>query len=74
MTIANSPYFQARGDVIATDHPALGRIAAAGRLDGSRDEPVFRAPALGADNASVFGRLLGMDEAELKRLADAGVI
>jgi hypothetical protein len=35
---------------------------------------VFRAPALGADNASVFGRLLGMDEAELKRLADAGVI
>jgi crotonobetainyl-CoA:carnitine CoA-transferase CaiB-like acyl-CoA transferase len=74
MTIANSPYFQARGDVIATDHPALGRITASGRLDGSRGEPIFRAPGLGEDNAAVFGRLLGMDAAELERLTDAGVI
>ena len=72
MTIARSPYFQARGDVIATDHPALGRISAAGRLDGSRGGPAFRAPALGEDNAAVFGRLLGMDAAERERLADAG--
>jgi crotonobetainyl-CoA:carnitine CoA-transferase CaiB-like acyl-CoA transferase len=74
MTIASSPYFQARGDVIAADHTALGPITVSGRLDGSRGGPVFRAPGLGEDNAAVFGRLLGLDAAELERLADAGVI
>jgi crotonobetainyl-CoA:carnitine CoA-transferase CaiB-like acyl-CoA transferase len=74
LSIANSPYFQARGDVIATEHPAIGKITASGRLDGSRHEPVYRAPGLGEDNASVFTRLLGLDAAELKRLAGEGVI
>jgi len=74
LSIANSPYFQARGDVVATDHPGIGTITASGRLDGSRPEPAYRAPGLGEDNDAVFGRLLGMDAAELKRLADDGVI
>ncbi|MDB5397551.1 MAG: CoA transferase [Rhodospirillales bacterium] len=74
MTIANSPYFQARGDVIATDHPVIGKITASGRLDGSRNEPVFRAPGLGEDNAAVFTQLLGLEQTELARLATQGVI
>jgi crotonobetainyl-CoA:carnitine CoA-transferase CaiB-like acyl-CoA transferase len=74
LTIANSPYFQARGDVVNTEHPAIGKITASGRLDGTRPEPVYRAPGLGEDNAAVFSRLLGLDAAELKRLADDGVI
>jgi crotonobetainyl-CoA:carnitine CoA-transferase CaiB-like acyl-CoA transferase len=74
MSIANSPYFQMRGDVIATEHPVIGRITAAGRLDGSRHEPVYRAPGLGEDNEAVFTRLLGLDQTELARLSAEGVI
>jgi crotonobetainyl-CoA:carnitine CoA-transferase CaiB-like acyl-CoA transferase len=74
MTIARSPYFQARGDVVATEHPAVGKLTAAGRIDGVRGTTVFRAPGLGEDNAAVFGRLLGMDEAKIDRLIAEGVI
>jgi crotonobetainyl-CoA:carnitine CoA-transferase CaiB-like acyl-CoA transferase len=74
LNIARSPYFQARGDVIATDHPGVGKITASGRLDGSRPEPAYRAPGLGEDNAAVFGRLLRLDAAELEKLAEDGVI
>ena len=74
MTIANSPYFQARGDVVDIDHPIIGQIKAAGRLDGSPPSPAWRPPGLGEDNAAVFTRLLGLDEAELARLAGEGVI
>jgi crotonobetainyl-CoA:carnitine CoA-transferase CaiB-like acyl-CoA transferase len=74
LSIARSPYFQARGDVIDTEHPGVGKITASGRLDGSRPEPAYRAPGLGEDNAAVFGRLLGLDGAELEKLAADGVI
>jgi crotonobetainyl-CoA:carnitine CoA-transferase CaiB-like acyl-CoA transferase len=74
MTIANSPYFQARGDVVAVDHPVIGKIMAAGRLDGTRPSPAWRPPGLGEDNAAVFMRLLGIGEAELARLASEGII
>jgi crotonobetainyl-CoA:carnitine CoA-transferase CaiB-like acyl-CoA transferase len=74
LSIARSPYFQARGDVVATEHPGVGAITACGRLDGTRPEPAYRAPGLGEDNAAVFGRLLGLDEAELEKLAEDGVI
>lgn len=74
LTIARSPYFQARGDVVETEHAGIGKITAAGRVDGLRPDPVYRPAVLGEDNAAVFGGLLGLDEAELKRLTDAGVI
>ena len=74
MSIARSPYFQARGDVVETEHPGIGKITAAGRVDGVRPYPVYRPPALGEDNEAVFGRLLGLHAAALKRLAAEGVI
>jgi crotonobetainyl-CoA:carnitine CoA-transferase CaiB-like acyl-CoA transferase len=74
LTIARSPYFRARGDVVATEHHGIGRITAAGRVDGVCPDPVYRPPALGEDNAAVFGRMLGLDKAELERLSQAGVI
>jgi len=74
LSIARSPYFQARGDVVETEHHGIGKITAAGRVDGLRPDPVYRPPVLGEDNAAVFGRLLGLDETELKRLTDEGVI
>ena len=69
MTIARSPYFRARGDVDDAEHPAIGTFTAAARIDGAPCSSVFRAPGLGEDNAAVFGRLLGLDGAELERLA-----
>jgi crotonobetainyl-CoA:carnitine CoA-transferase CaiB-like acyl-CoA transferase len=74
MTIARSPYFRARGDVVDTEHPAVGKLTAAGRIDGVKGMAVFRVPCLGEDNGAVFGRLLGMDGAELEKLSSAGVI
>jgi crotonobetainyl-CoA:carnitine CoA-transferase CaiB-like acyl-CoA transferase len=74
MTIARSPYFRARGDVADAEHPAIGAFTAAGRIDGAPCPRFFRAPGLGEDNAAVFGRLLGMDAAEIERLTVEGVI
>jgi crotonobetainyl-CoA:carnitine CoA-transferase CaiB-like acyl-CoA transferase len=74
MSIARASYFQARGDVVETEHHGIGRVTAAGRVDGAHPDPVYRPPALGEDNAAVFGRLLGLDETALKRLAEEGVI
>jgi crotonobetainyl-CoA:carnitine CoA-transferase CaiB-like acyl-CoA transferase len=74
MTIAHSPYFRARGDVFETEHPTVGALTAAGRIDGSPATPAFRPPGLGEDNAAVFGRLLGLDAAELERLTADGAI
>ena len=74
LTIARSPYFQARGDVVQTEHPGIGAITASGRLDGTCPEPIYRAPGLGEDNDAIFTRLLGLDAAELQRLTANGVI
>ena len=74
LSIARSPYFRARGDVVETEHHGIGTITAAGRVDGLCPDPVYRPPGLGEDNAAVFGRLLGMTEAELQRLAKEGAI
>ena len=74
LSIARSPYFQARGDVVETEHHGIGTISAAGRVDGLCPDPVYRPPGLGEDNEAIFGRLLGLDAATLKRLADEGVI
>ncbi len=74
LSIARSPYFQVRGDVVETEPPVIGKIMAAGRLDGSRPNPAWRPPGLGEDNAAVFTRLLGLEHTELARLSAEGVI
>jgi crotonobetainyl-CoA:carnitine CoA-transferase CaiB-like acyl-CoA transferase len=74
LTIARSPYFQARGDVVNTEHSGVGAITASGRLDGTCPEPIYRAPGLGEDNDTIFRLLLGLDATELQRLAADGVI
>jgi crotonobetainyl-CoA:carnitine CoA-transferase CaiB-like acyl-CoA transferase len=74
MTIARSPYFQARGEVVTMEHPLLGRISAAGRLSGPSERAPFRAPGLGEDNVAVFTRDLGLDQAEIDRLTAEGAI
>jgi crotonobetainyl-CoA:carnitine CoA-transferase CaiB-like acyl-CoA transferase len=57
-------------------HPGLGEILLHGnplRFDGAEPRERPLAPALGADNAALYGEL-GIGEAELARLAAEGVV
>jgi formyl-CoA transferase len=65
-----------RGMVTTIDHPEVGSFDAPGnpvRLDGS-DVPITRAPLKGEHTADVFRDVLDLDERDLERLRDAGVI
>ncbi|MFT3973784.1 MAG: CoA transferase [Amaricoccus sp.] len=73
------PHLRATGAIQPLVHPDAGEIAAVGggipiRMSGSTvglDRP---APKLGADNAGIYGDLLGLDDAEIASLKAAGVI
>jgi crotonobetainyl-CoA:carnitine CoA-transferase CaiB-like acyl-CoA transferase len=73
LALAEHRYFRDRGDLIAEEHPAVGRIVAPGRIDGAPVHP-FHPPALGEANREIFGGLLGLSDADLARLAARGVI
>jgi formyl-CoA transferase len=66
-----------RREVIATvDHPQRGRFRMPGwpvRMERSH-VPVRAAPLLGQHNGEVYRELLGVDDDELRRLAEDGVI
>jgi len=66
----------ARGMLERHPHPGLGEILLHGnplRFDGAEPRERPLAPALGADNAALYGEL-GIGEAELARLAAEGVV
>ena len=66
-----------REDIITVEDPELGPIRMQGVIPKLVHHPgnVWRAgPGLGADNADVYGRWLGLDAAELAQLAEGGVI
>ena len=74
--LVKDPQLLARGMVERHPHPETGEILFHGNpLRFSDAEPRARAlaPDLGADNRDVYARL-GVDERELARLAEAGVI
>jgi 2-methylfumaryl-CoA isomerase len=56
------------------DQPGVGRVLAAASplAHAGRPDPV-PAPSLGADTADVLTRLLGLPEAEVRRLAERGI-
>ena len=69
------PQAEARGDVVAYDHPVLGQVrgpASPFRLDGATP-PAARGPMLGEHTGEVLRDLCGYDEARLAELAAAGV-
>jgi formyl-CoA transferase len=74
--VLEDEHLRRRGMIVDVEHPTRGRMAIPGspiRLSGSPTE-VTRAPLLGEHNAEVYGRLLGLGEAELAELRRDGVV
>ena len=74
---ASSEQAAERGLLMEVEHPLLGKVKLPEqplRFDGLSRGEVRRAPDLGADGAAILARVLGVDEQEIRRLADAGVI
>jgi crotonobetainyl-CoA:carnitine CoA-transferase CaiB-like acyl-CoA transferase len=75
--IAQDPHMAARGDLVEVDDPVLGALrqqAPFPRWVGEDPVVPTGAPRLGADTRDVLGQILGLDPAELDRLAAAAVI
>ena len=71
------PHVAARGDLVAVDDPVAGTLhqqAPFPRFDGAPPLAPAGAPRLGEHTREVLGSLLGLDAAELDRLAAEGVI
>lgn len=74
---ASSAQAAERGLLKDVAHPLLGTLKLPEqplRFDGLPRGEVRRAPDLGADGAAILSRVLGVDEQEIRRLVDAGVI
>jgi formyl-CoA transferase len=70
------PQVRARGMVVETDHPALGRLKTLGspiKLSATPPDPGRRAPQLGEHTREVL-REAGFDEREIEALARKGAI
>ena len=75
--LAQDPQLKERGFFIELDHPELGKTisdAAPIRLSDTPARYIRAAPILGQDNGYVYGELLGMNEGELTKLREQGVI
>ena len=75
--LASSEHLRSRGVFRTVEHPHLGSQTVLGppwRSNGVPPQPDRPAPLLGEHTAIVLRELLGMEEIELQRLADAGVL
>lgn len=71
-----NPHLRARGFVQSVDHEVLGTVPVMGSPFRMSGEPVKleAAPVLGKHTADVLRADLGLDDAELARLRDAGIV
>ena len=75
--IAADPVYAEREDIITVDDPDLGPVRMQAVIPHFRRAPgaVWRTgPALGEDNALVYGEWLGIDDKRLAQLEDDDVI
>ena len=74
--VLSNEHLRSRGMITDVDHPTRGRMAIPGspiRMSASPTE-VTPAPLLGQHNVEVYGKLLGVSEAEVASLKQDGVI
>ena len=74
--LMRDPHLRARGVFVELDHPETGPRDFVGlpwRMSGCQPA-LKRPPLLGEHNDYVFGELLGLDEAEIARLKESGII
>ena len=74
--LARDPQLQARGMIERHPHPQLGEIVFHGnplRFSGAEPRAHALAPALGEHNREVYAEL-GLGDADLRRLAEEGVV
>ena len=73
----DNPQLVARGHQQWMDHVVVGRVpypSFPGRFNGQYHQLRRPAPTLGEHNEEILGDVLGLDEAEIARLAEAKVI
>ena len=71
------PHLAERGFIVTLEHPEVGPERHAGnpvRLSRLAQRTAASAPCLGADTADVLTGVLGLSPAEVRELADAGVL
>jgi crotonobetainyl-CoA:carnitine CoA-transferase CaiB-like acyl-CoA transferase len=74
------PRVLARGETVRLEHPELGRVAdligpgVPIRFSGAVSSAARPAPAVGQDNALVYGKWLGYSDEDIERLRAAGNI
>lgn len=74
--VFHDPHLQARGFVQTIEHPSVGPVTLLGnplRMSGSQ-VPLRAAPALGAHTREVLRDDLGLDEAAIAALREAGAV
>jgi len=75
--IFEDPQYKALGSIASVPDSDLGTVRmqnVIARLSGTPGSIRWAGRAIGADNASVYGDLLGIDAEELSRLAEEGVL
>ncbi len=74
----SDPHFAARNSIVSLDHPRLGSIKMQNAFPLFSDTPSrirsFAPEKPGQDNHEILTGVLGMDDAEIERLSQAGVI
>ncbi|GAA3521161.1 CoA transferase [Aeromicrobium panaciterrae] len=70
-------HYLARNDVVTIEDPHLGQLRMPGivpKFSGFDHQVRHAGRAIGADNAEIYGKRLGLSESRLGELRDAGVI
>lgn len=75
--VVTSPQLKARDMIVEVEHPRLGTLKLPGTpIKMEKSPPSIRKapPLVGEDNDEIYGRVLGLNEAEIRSLRDDGAI